>query len=94
MNKYTLFKLECTLCDPEGKCCIDGSPEDLRLIDEALDEIRAHLSTEKLAPKIQNVWVNLYAGGTAYHYLTQEEADERGGITRIGNKAHKIEVEE
>ena len=49
MNADTLFKLECTLCDPEGKCCIVGSPEDLRLIDEALDEIRSYLAGKQQA---------------------------------------------
>jgi hypothetical protein len=33
--------LEGLLCDPEGKACITGSPEDLRLLDVALDQLRA-----------------------------------------------------
>ena len=33
--------LTAVLCDPEGKCCISGSDADRRIIDDALDILRA-----------------------------------------------------
>ena len=33
--------LTAMLCDPEGKCCISGSDADRRIIDDALDILRA-----------------------------------------------------
>jgi len=33
--------LTAVLCDPEGKCCISGSVSELRIIDDALDILRA-----------------------------------------------------
>lgn len=48
-----------------------------------------------MAPKIRTVWVNLRLDGSATYYDTQEAADDRGTyMTRVGYKAHKIEVEE
>lgn len=33
-------KLISVLCDPEGRCCIHGSDEDRRIVDEALNTLR------------------------------------------------------
>jgi len=40
-------KLKSVLCDPEGKCCIHGSDEDRRIVDEAITALQAEV--ERLA---------------------------------------------
>ena len=40
--------LQSVLCDPEGKCCINGSDEDRRIVDEAL----AALAAAPAAPQV------------------------------------------
>ena len=39
-NEKALEALKSVLCNPEGKCCIDGSDEDRRIIDEALNALK------------------------------------------------------
>jgi hypothetical protein len=34
-------KLKAVLCGPDGECCIDGSDEDRKIIDEALTQLEA-----------------------------------------------------
>ena len=34
--------LKSVLCNPEGKCCINGSDGDRRVIDDALESLKAH----------------------------------------------------
>lgn len=41
-----LEALESVLCDPEGKCCIDGSDADRAVVDKALAALRAALGQE------------------------------------------------
>ena len=44
--------LTAMLCDPEGKCCISGSDADRRIIDDALDILRA-LAAEPAQPVLE-----------------------------------------
>jgi len=47
-----------------------------------------------MAPKKRTIWVNVYSVGQSAYYNTEELADERGNIGRIGNKAWPLEIEE
>lgn len=42
-----LEKLKSVLCDPNGKCCITGSPEDLDIVDAALANLEAEIADLK-----------------------------------------------
>ena len=43
--------LTAVLCDPEGKCCISGSDADRRIIDDALDILRALAAEPEATPE-------------------------------------------
>ncbi len=45
-----LNKLKAVLCGPDGKCCISGSPEDRRIVDECLAALAAN-NQERAAVK-------------------------------------------
>ena len=50
-----------------------------------------------MAPKRRTVWVNLFMWGEAYHYPSQEAADNayvRTYSERIGGRAWPLEIEE
>lgn len=40
-------KLVSVLCDPEGRCCIQGSDADRKIVDEAIAELKAAVAPEK-----------------------------------------------
>lgn len=42
--QQALEDLTGVLCDPDGRCCIDGSSEDRAIVDRALSKIRAALA--------------------------------------------------
>jgi len=42
--QQALNDLEAVLCDPDGRCCIDGSSGDRAIVDRALSKIRAALA--------------------------------------------------
>ena len=44
--QQALEALESVLCDPEGKCCIDGSDADRAVVDKALAALRAALEQQ------------------------------------------------
>tara|TARA_R110000851_G_scaffold98468_1_gene213104 strand:+ start:697 stop:1185 length:489 start_codon:yes stop_codon:yes gene_type:complete len=39
--------LVAVLCDPEGRCCINGSEADRRIVDAALDKLKSTALTER-----------------------------------------------
>lgn len=41
-------KLKAVLCDPEGKCCIHGSDEDRRIVDEAITALQSIIDQDAL----------------------------------------------
>lgn len=53
MNQ-AIENLKAVLCNPEGKCCIEGSDEDRRIVDEALAILSAKT---RPAPDAENVGV-------------------------------------
>jgi len=63
--------LTAVLCDPEGKCCISGSDADRRIIDDALDILRA-LAAEP-APCAGNDPLCPCQDGDACHYRDSGE---------------------
>jgi len=44
-------KLKSVLCDPEGKCCIHGSDEDRRIVDEAITALQAIIEQPAPVPE-------------------------------------------
>ncbi len=47
--RKALEALESVLCDPEGKAGIHGSDADMKIIDDALDQLRADLAQPQAA---------------------------------------------
>ena len=45
--QQALEALESVLCNPDGKCCIDGSNADRAVIDAALTALRAVLAQQE-----------------------------------------------
>jgi hypothetical protein len=47
-------KLKAVLCDPEGKCCIHGSDEDRRIVDEAITALQSIIAQHALDKMAEN----------------------------------------
>ena len=78
--------LTAVLCDPKGKCCISESVSDLRIIDDALDILRAlaaepapePLTDEQIASMVSAL--NVYADPSFYHACTVMFDPPTGGF--------------
>ena len=62
--QQALEALESVLCDPEGKCCIDGSDADRAVVDKALAAFRA--AAPELLEALQEVVAFTGAHGGPY----------------------------
>lgn len=57
-KKQALEKLEAVLCDPEGKCCIQGADADRLLEDEAIAALRQTIAEAEKQEPVS--WVELH----------------------------------
>jgi hypothetical protein len=82
-----LENLKSVICDPEGKASINGSPEDLRIINSALEGLE---KLQKEIDELVNVLekIEMYIdNGSIYASEYKTDEDEIGAIYSIIHEA-------